>query len=514
MLVWCISYPQSVADWRDVEGIVVAVAGEELVYRLAAVLLIGAVCARLAGRNWRDTAEWGTGPAIGGLVGAGLVFSALPGHVDQMTGAANVVPFLSLAVLLGYVALRSGSLLPGFLVHVTIDLAALAFFAGELPGGLRVLVDVGALARRGARSHARRSPPRPPPAGPARHRPAQQRARGHARRELIQATVGPRVLLVTPPGPDLHDTGRGHPERPARIGAVLAGVEDAQLDDALTTSPGRDATRAELQLVHDARYLDALEEFARAGGGHLDPDTVVAPGSYAAAARACGCGLEAVDALARDEADAAFVVVRPPGHHATSARGPGLLPVQQRRRRRGRAGRARGTCRRRRLGRAPRQRHPGRLLGRSERSLRVDAPIPRVSRHRAGRRDGRRTGAGPHAELPVATRRDRRCGARRHRPGGGARRRSLRARLGPRLGGVRRPPRRSAGRTRLERGRLRPPRHPRARARAGAGPDGRVPRGRLRPRRAPGVERGDRGDPRRRARTRPRRRRVAVPGAP
>ena len=136
--------------------------------------------------------------------------------------------------------------------------------------------------------------------------------------------MGPRVLLVTPPGPDLHDTGRGHPERPARIGAVLAGVEDAQLEDALTTSPGRDATRAELQLVHDARYLDALEEFARAGGGHLDPDTVVAPGSYAAAARACGCGLEAVDALARDEADAAFVVVRPPGHHATSARGQGF----------------------------------------------------------------------------------------------------------------------------------------------------------------------------------------------
>jgi hypothetical protein len=62
-----------------------------------------------------------------------------------MTGAANVLPFLSLAVLLGYLALRSGSLLPGFLVHLTIDLAALAFFAGELPSLLRVLVDVGAL---------------------------------------------------------------------------------------------------------------------------------------------------------------------------------------------------------------------------------------------------------------------------------------------------------------------------------------------------------------------------------
>jgi hypothetical protein len=145
LLVWCISYPQSVAEFRDVEGIVVAVAGEELIYRLAGVVLIGAACARLAGHNWRDTADWGTGPAIGGLVGAGLVFSSLPGHVDQMNGAANVLPFLSLAVLLGYSALRSGSIIPGFLVHLTIDLAAFAYFAGALPNTLRVVVDVGAL---------------------------------------------------------------------------------------------------------------------------------------------------------------------------------------------------------------------------------------------------------------------------------------------------------------------------------------------------------------------------------
>jgi len=145
LLVWCISYPQSVAEFRDVEGIVVAVAGEELIYRMAAVILIGALCARVTGRNWRDTAQWGTGPAIGGLVGAGLVFSSLPGHVDQMNGAANVLPFLSLAVLLGYSALRSGSIIPGFLVHLTIDLAALAYFAGALPNSLRLLVDVGAL---------------------------------------------------------------------------------------------------------------------------------------------------------------------------------------------------------------------------------------------------------------------------------------------------------------------------------------------------------------------------------
>jgi acetoin utilization deacetylase AcuC-like enzyme len=136
--------------------------------------------------------------------------------------------------------------------------------------------------------------------------------------------VRSRVLLVTPPGADGHDTGPGHPERPSRTTAALAGIDDAHLDEALTTSGGRDATRAELELVHDPRYVAALEEFARAGGGHLDPDTAVAPSSFAAATRAVGCGLEAVDSLTRGEADAAFVVVRPPGHHATGARGQGF----------------------------------------------------------------------------------------------------------------------------------------------------------------------------------------------
>lgn len=145
VLVWCIAYPRSSASVRDLQGIVLAIAGEEIVYRLAALLLVGAMCARLAGRDWRDTASWGSGPAIGGLIGAGLVFNVLPGHVQQMTGAANLFPFLSLAVLLGYVALRSGSLIPGFLVHVAMDLTALAYFAGDLSSTMRVLVDLGAL---------------------------------------------------------------------------------------------------------------------------------------------------------------------------------------------------------------------------------------------------------------------------------------------------------------------------------------------------------------------------------
>jgi len=132
------------------------------------------------------------------------------------------------------------------------------------------------------------------------------------------------LLVVVPPDTDAHDTGRGHPERIGRVEAALAGIADAALGDAVTFSDGRAATDAELTLVHDERYVTALDEFARAGGGHLDPDTVVSSGSFDAARRAAGSGLAAADALRDGVAEAAFVVTRPPGHHATRDRGQGF----------------------------------------------------------------------------------------------------------------------------------------------------------------------------------------------
>ncbi len=131
-------------------------------------------------------------------------------------------------------------------------------------------------------------------------------------------------LLVVAPDSDAHDTGRGHPERIGRVEAVVAGIADVHLDDLVAFDAGRDATLDEITRVHDARYVDALGELARDGGGMLDADTVVAPGSFAAATRAAGCGLHAIDALHAGGAHAAFVVVRPPGHHAVATRGQGF----------------------------------------------------------------------------------------------------------------------------------------------------------------------------------------------
>jgi acetoin utilization deacetylase AcuC-like enzyme len=136
--------------------------------------------------------------------------------------------------------------------------------------------------------------------------------------------MGSGLLVVVPPDSDAHDTGRGHPERIGRLEAAVAGIADAHLDEIVDWDAGRDASRDELTAVHDERYVDALEQFARDGGGMLDADTVVAQGSFAAAMRAAGCGLRAVELLAAGDADAAFVLVRPPGHHAIATRGQGF----------------------------------------------------------------------------------------------------------------------------------------------------------------------------------------------
>jgi acetoin utilization deacetylase AcuC-like enzyme len=132
------------------------------------------------------------------------------------------------------------------------------------------------------------------------------------------------VLYYSDPRFLEHDTGPGHPERPARLRAVDAGIEATGVADALTRVEPRPATRAEIETAHSADLYDRVVAVVDAGGGHVDPDTVVSPGSLLAARLAVGAGLDAIERLDRGEADAAFCAVRPPGHHATPGRAMGF----------------------------------------------------------------------------------------------------------------------------------------------------------------------------------------------
>ena len=132
------------------------------------------------------------------------------------------------------------------------------------------------------------------------------------------------MLVETHPAYQAHDTGAGHPERPARLDAVVAGLEAAAVGEELVWASPRPVTRAELERVHPARHLDELEAFCRAGGGRIDADTTAGATSWDAALLAAGAGLDAVERLSRGEGSAAFCAVRPPGHHATPSRSMGF----------------------------------------------------------------------------------------------------------------------------------------------------------------------------------------------
>ncbi len=117
-----------------------------------------------------------------------------------------------------------------------------------------------------------------------------------------------------------HDTGE-HVEHAARLGAIISHLEDTGLKPRLTLLKPRPASVAELALVHQKQYI---EQVARRGSGWLDPDTVMSADSYDAALYAAGGVIRAVEAVMAGEVASAFALVRPPGHHATSAQAMGF----------------------------------------------------------------------------------------------------------------------------------------------------------------------------------------------
>jgi acetoin utilization deacetylase AcuC-like enzyme len=118
----------------------------------------------------------------------------------------------------------------------------------------------------------------------------------------------------------------GHPERPERLDAVAQGVADAaQALAARLERPGVvPASNADLERIHPAWFVAALEAGATRGGGWIDADTYVGPESMVAARLAAGASLAAAMAAARGEAVVAFAAVRPPGHHAAEERAAGF----------------------------------------------------------------------------------------------------------------------------------------------------------------------------------------------
>ncbi|MCV2869572.1 class II histone deacetylase [Defluviimonas sp. WL0002] len=125
---------------------------------------------------------------------------------------------------------------------------------------------------------------------------------------------GGNYVLTVPVG-GLVEPGGGLPETPETKRRLRNLIEVSGLARELALQSAPEATREDLLRVHPASYLDAFKSASDAGGGELGLRAPFGPGGYEIAALSAGLAKAALFAVLRGQADNAYSLSRPPGHH-------------------------------------------------------------------------------------------------------------------------------------------------------------------------------------------------------
>lgn len=135
------------------------------------------------------------------------------------------------------------------------------------------------------------------------------------------------ISLIYSPEFLQHDTGYGHPEKPARLTAIVEALKQVpwqeELDWQLPTPINERNVLTFIRQIHTAEHIELVKRIAAGGGGLLDGDTPVSAASYEVALLAVSAWLDGVDRVLSSH-NPAFVLARPPGHHATRDMGMGF----------------------------------------------------------------------------------------------------------------------------------------------------------------------------------------------
>lgn len=114
-----------------------------------------------------------------------------------------------------------------------------------------------------------------------------------------------------------HEVSAGHPESADRLLAIRDLLGRTGQWEACHKVEARVAVFDEIALIHPMEYIHRVELTTRQGPTVLDSvDTEVSPGSFLAAQKMVGAGLQAVDDVLSGRSRTAFILGRPPGHHA------------------------------------------------------------------------------------------------------------------------------------------------------------------------------------------------------
>jgi len=128
-----------------------------------------------------------------------------------------------------------------------------------------------------------------------------------------------------------HNPGPNHPESPRRLETAMRGIERAGLLEAQKCSliEPEPARLKHLELVHHPEYISHVRQLCMSGGGILDEETrtIASRESFEVARLAAGGVIEAVDKVMDGGFRNAFVLARPPGHHAGPGYGLGFCIV-------------------------------------------------------------------------------------------------------------------------------------------------------------------------------------------
>jgi acetoin utilization deacetylase AcuC-like enzyme len=117
-----------------------------------------------------------------------------------------------------------------------------------------------------------------------------------------------------------HQTGYGHPEKPSRLTAIVEALKAVEWQEQITwqlpTEVSKRPVLPIIQQIHTPEHIDRIKRVAAKGGGYLDGDTPISARSYEVALLAVSAWLDGVDRVLETH-QPAFVLARPPGHHAT-----------------------------------------------------------------------------------------------------------------------------------------------------------------------------------------------------